>query len=121
HFFAVEHVLAALFQSAGEHAARVGAELRFGEAEAADGFSLLKKRQPSVFLGIAAEGVDGVHYQGALHGDKAAQAGITTFEFLGDQAVGNIGHSGATVALEIGSEESKLSELRHEMNGEGGF
>src|SRR5215469_18842139 len=50
HFFAVEDVLVSFFHGASEHAAWVGAELRFGEAEAADGLAGLQKGQPMVFL-----------------------------------------------------------------------
>jgi hypothetical protein len=76
HFFAVEHVLAAFFHGAGQHAAGIRAELRLGEAETADGGALLQLREPLVFLRVAAVGVDRIHYEGALHGDEAAQPGI---------------------------------------------
>src|SRR5262249_39749075 len=40
HLFAVEDVLVSLFYGASQHAAWIRTELRFGEAEAADGFAL---------------------------------------------------------------------------------
>jgi hypothetical protein len=54
-----------------------------------------------------------------LHGDKAAEAGIAALEFLGDQAVGDVGHSGAAIAVEIGAEKTEFAELRDEVAREG--
>ena len=42
-----------LLHRAREHAAGIRAELRFGEAKAADGFALLQQRQPLIFLRVA--------------------------------------------------------------------
>src|SRR5262249_21201563 len=91
HFFAVEDVLVSFFNGAREHTAGVGAELRFGQAEAADLFSLLEQREPFLFLRVAAERIDRIHHEGALHGDKAADAGVAALELLRHQSVGDAG------------------------------
>ncbi len=70
---------------------------------------------------VAAVGMDGIHHQSALHGDEAAQAGIAAFEFLGHEAVGDVGHAGAAVTVEIGAEEAEFAELRDEMLRKGGL
>ena len=121
HFFAVEDVLVSFFHGASEHAAGVGAELRFGEAEAADGLAGLEKGEPAVFLRLAAVGADRVHDKRALHGDEAAQAGIAALEFLSHEAVGDVGHARATVAVQVGTEEAKFAKLGNEVQGEGAF
>ena len=107
--------LIALFHRAGQHAAGIRAELRLGEAEAADGVAGLQARQPFVFLRVAAEGMDRIHHQRALHGNEAAQAGIAALEFLGHQAVGDVGHARAAVAVKIGAEKAEFAELRDQV------
>ena len=62
-----------------------------------------------------------MHHQSALHGDEAAQAGIASFEFLHDLAVGDVGHPGAAVAAQVRAEKSQFGHLRHQVHGEGGF
>ena len=121
HFFAVEDVLVSFFHGASEHAAGVGAELRFGEAEAADGLAGLEKGEPVVFLRLAAEGADRVHDERALHGDETAQAGIAALKFLSHEAIGDVGHARAAVALEVGAEEPEFAKLGNHVKGEGAF
>ena len=95
--------------------------MRFGEAEAADGFALREERKPFVFLRVVAVGVDRIHDERALHGDEAAEAGVAALEFLRDEAVGDVGHAGAAVAVKAGAEEAEFAELRNEMLGECAF
>ena len=61
HLLAVEDVFVADFLGAGAHAAGIGAEVGFGQAEAAELFALLHRGQPGLFLLVAAEGVDRIH------------------------------------------------------------
>ena len=90
--------------------------MRFGETEAADCFSLLQQRKPFVFLRVGAECVDGIHHERGLNGNKAAQAGIAAFKFLGDQAVFDVGHSRAAVAFQAGAEKTEIGHLRDELH-----
>ncbi len=95
--------------------------MRFGEAEAADGFALLQEGEPFIFLRVATEGVNRIHDERALHGNEAAQAGIAALKFLRHEAIGNVGHACAAVAVEIGAEKAELAELRNEMHWKRGF
>ena len=97
------------FARGGGHAAGVGAEAGLGEAEAAELFAAGESGEPGVFLLVGAEGVDGVHDERGLHADEAAEAGVAAFEFLHHQAVFDVGHAGASVALEVGAEEAELA------------
>ena len=65
--------------------------------------------------------MDRIHHQRALHGNEAAQAGIAAFEFLRHQAVGDVGHSGAAVALQVRAKKSQLAQFRHQLHREGRF
>jgi len=121
HFFAVEDVLAAFLDGAREHPAGVGAELRLGEAEAANGFAFLEQWEPFIFLGLASIGVNRVHHQAGLDGDETAQAGIAALEFLVHQAVGNVRHFRAAVALEVRAEKAEFTQLRHKLHRESSF
>ena len=56
-----------------------------------------------------------------LHGNEAAQAGIAAFEFLGDEAVFDVGHARAAVALQARAEKSELGHLRDELHGKLSF
>ena len=88
HFFAVEDVFVAVFAGAGAHAAGVGAEVGFGEAEAAELFALLHAREArSVFARRCRRSWMGYMHSAGLHADEAAHAGVAALEFLGDQAV----------------------------------
>jgi len=59
------------------------------------------------------------HGEPALHRGEGAQAGVAALELLHDEAVGDVVHAGAAVALEVRSEEAELGELRQELHGEG--
>ncbi len=117
HFFAVEDVLIAAAVGAGAHAAGVGAEVGLGQAEAAELFAGGHFREPEVLLVIGAEGVDGIHDERGLDADEAAHAGVAALEFLHDEAVLDVGHAGAAVALEAGAEEAELAHLGNEFFG----
>ena len=62
HLLAIEHVAIANFFAARADAAGIGAEARLGQSEAADFFPFLQRRQPLLFLLVAAEGVNGIHH-----------------------------------------------------------
>src|SRR5262249_56299744 len=85
------------------------------KAKTADRFALLQEREPFVFLRIAAEGVDRIHDERALDGNEAAEAGVAALEFLRHQAVGHVGHAGATVTVKVCAKKTELTELRNEM------
>ena len=81
----------------------------------------LQARQPFVFLRVAPERMDGVHHQRALHGNKTAQTGIAALEFLGHQAIGDVGHAGAAIAVKIGAEKPEFAKLRNQVLGKRAF
>ena len=108
HLLAVENVFVADLAGARAHAAGIGAEAGFGESEAAELFALLHRRQPGLFLLLAAEVVDGIHAQSRLHADEAAHAGVAALEFLRHQSVFDVAHAGAAVALERRAEEAEI-------------
>ncbi|MEY3262096.1 MAG: hypothetical protein RLZZ620_1147 [Pseudomonadota bacterium] len=119
HLRAVEHVAVAVIDGLGQHAARVRAEVGLGEAEAADhaaGGHLGEVLQP---LGFSAEAADGVHREAALHRDEAAQARVAALQLLADQAVGDVGHARAAVALDVGAQKPHLADLGDEVHREG--
>ena len=62
-----------------------------------------------------------VHHQRALHGDKAAQAGIAALQFLDDQPVRHVGHAGAAVALQVRAKKSQFTQLGHQLQGKRRF
>ena len=80
-----------------------------------------ERGEPGVLLLVGAEGVDGVHDKRRLHADKAAQAGVAAFELLHDEAVLDVGHAGAAVALEGGAEEAQFAHEGDELARESGL
>ena len=121
HFFAVQDVPVSFFYRAGQHSAGIRAKLWFRQPKAADRFSIPQLRKPLFFLRVAAERVDRIHHERALHRYEAPQAGIPAFQFLSDQPIGNIGHSRAAVAGEVRAEKPQFAELRHQMHRKRGF
>jgi len=100
------------------HAAGIGAEAGFGEAEAADGLAGLEARQPMLFLLLGAEGENRVHDEAALHAGEGAEPGIAAFNFLHDQAIFDAIQAGAAIAVDIGAEESEFAHLADQVGGE---
>src|SRR5712691_3607015 len=70
-----------------------------------------------LLLFLAAEGVDGIHYQRRLHTDERAHTTVSTLQFLCDQTVFHVRHACAAVALETGAEESQVSHRLHQFAG----
>jgi hypothetical protein len=60
------------------------------------------------FLFVAAEGINRIHHQPRLHADEAAHAGVAALQFLRHQAVFDVAHAGAAVALERRAKKSQL-------------
>jgi hypothetical protein len=121
HLFAVENVAVAGFAGGSGHAAGVGAEAGFGEAEAAELFAFSERGEPGVLLVFRAEGVDGIHDERGLDADEAAEAGVAALQLLHDEAVFDVGHAGAAVTLEVCAEEAQLAHDRDEFAGEAAF
>jgi hypothetical protein len=82
------------------HAARIGAVVGLGEAEAADPFTGRQLWQIFLPLRLAAIGVDRMHHQRRLDAERRAVAGIDPLHLARDQPVGNVVRSGATIALD---------------------
>jgi hypothetical protein len=104
---------------AGDHPAGVGAEVGLGEAEAADGLAAREAREPATLLLLGAVGVDRVHHQRALHRAERADARVAALELLHHEAVGDVAHARAAVALEVGARARPAAELGDELGGEG--
>src|SRR5207249_4902155 len=71
----------------------------------------------SLFLRVAAEGKDGIHYQRALHADEAADAAIDALQLLHDEPVFHVSHGRAAVPFEVGAEESEVRHFRDQLFG----
>ncbi len=110
HLGAVEHPVAPVPPGVRAHGARVGAGVRLGQPEAADEPAGGHAGQPLLLLFLRAVLPDGVHRQGALDGDEAAQAGVDGFEFQAGQAVGHGTGTGAAVALQVHAEHTRLAQ-----------
>ena len=118
HFFAVQDVLVALLHRTGQHAARIGAELRFGESETPNRFALLQQGQPLVFLRVGTKGINRIHHQRRLNGDEAAQPRIAALQFLSHQAVFDVGHARAAVTFEARAKQAQFRHLRNQLHRE---
>src|SRR5256884_152273 len=111
HLFTVEDVFMALLDGTGQHSAGIRTKLRLRQSEAAYGLALLQKREPFVLLRLAAIGINRIHHQRTLHGNKTAEAGIASLQFLSHQSVRDIGHSRAAVTVQVRAKKSQLTEL----------
>ena len=118
HLLAVEDVFLAGFFGAGSHAAWIGAEIRFGQSEAADFLALLHDGEPGLLLLVAAKGVNGVHGQRGVDADERADSAVAPLQFLHHKSVFDIRHSGTAVALETGAVETQVGHGLHQFAGE---
>ena len=80
HLGAVELEAAGDLLGARHHRAGIGAEVRLGQAEAADQLGLGELGQIFLLLRLAAVGVDRVHHQRGLHRQRRAVAGIDALQ-----------------------------------------
>ena len=94
-----------------DHAARIRAEVRLGEAEAADPLAGGQLGQELLLLRLGAELVDRHHHQRALHAHHRAEARIDALDLARDQAVADIAHAGAAVLL--GDDDAEHVERAH--------
>src|SRR5207248_11717025 len=62
------------------YAARVGAEVRLRQPEAADSLAPRHARQPLLLLLLGAVGPDREHRQRSLHGDEAAESRVARLQ-----------------------------------------
>ena len=100
------------------HAADVAAEVGLRETEAADRAAARELRQPALLLLGRAVGVDRIHHETALHRREGAQAGVAALELLHHQAVGDVVHARAAVAVEVRAEQAEIGELGDERHRE---
>ena len=71
---------------------------------------------------LAAERVDRIHHQRALHGSERAHAGIAALELLHDQPVGDVVQASAAVLFgKIRAEDAQLGHLRNDLFRESSF
>ena len=90
---------------ARHHRARIGAEVRLGQAEAADQLGLGELGQIFLLLRLGAVGVDRMHHQRRLHRERRAIAGIDALHLARDQAIGDVAQPRAAVFLRDGRAE----------------
>ena len=108
---AVRHLL-----GARDHRARIGAEVRLGQAEAADQLGLGELGQILLLLRLGAVGVDRVHHQRRLHRQRRAIAGIDALQLARDQAVGDVAQARAAVFLRDGrAEQAERAHLGQQL------
>ena len=109
------------FTGAGHHAARVGAVVGLGQAEAADRLALASLGSQWVFCSSLPNFEDRVHHQAALHAGEGADARIAPLELLHEQAVGHVVQLRAAVAgRHVRPEDAQLRHLRYELFRESG-
>ncbi len=89
--------------------------IRLGQPETPDRLPGGHRRQPALLLCLGAERVDRVHAERSLDRDHRAQAAVGAFEFLADQAVGDVVEAGAAIALQIGAEHAEFGHARDEL------
>src|SRR4029453_9420025 len=114
HLAALEDVAAGGLGRAGAHAGGIGAGVGLGQAEAADPLAARQLGQELLPLGLRAVGVDRVHDQARLHAHGGAVAGVHALDLAGDQAVADIVHAGAAIAVDGGAEQAELAQLVHD-------
>ena len=73
--------------------------IRFGQAEAADGFAARQRRQVLLLLRFGAELIYRQHHQRGLHAHHGAETGIDALDFARNQPVAHIVEAAAAVAL----------------------
>ena len=115
----VQHETAAGPPRARPHSGRIRSEVGFGEAKAADGPPGLEPGQPVGSLLLAAETVDGIHDQGVLDRDEAAQPAVAPLQLLHDEAVAHRFQAGAVVTGQAGSEVAEASHGLHQFQRKG--
>ena len=59
-----------------------------------------------------------VHHKRRLNTDKASESGVAAFKFLHDQAVLDIGHACAAVAVKIRAEKPQFTHQRYQFTRE---
>src|SRR6266511_5830017 len=74
-----------------------------------------QSRQPTRLLLGRRKGVNGVDNKRPLHGRQRAQAGISPFELLHDEAVRGVTKTGATVLFEVRRVKTQRTHTRDEI------
>src|SRR5262249_5124384 len=114
HLAALEDVAAVHLAGARPHAGGIRAGVGLGQAEAADPFALRQLRQVLLSLRLGAVGMDRVHDEARLHAHGRAVAAVDALDFAGDEAVADIVHAGAAIALDGRAEQAELAQLVHD-------
>ena len=81
------------------HAARIGAGVGLGQAEAADPLAGGELRQVLPALRVAAVGIDRIHDERGLHAHHRAIAGIDPLDLARDEPIGHVGRARAAELL----------------------
>src|SRR5438270_10968975 len=98
---AVQHPVRARLAGAGPHAGGVGAEVRLGQAEAADDLAAGHPRQPFLLLLFRAVRPDREHRERPLHRHEAPEARVTGFELEAGEAIADRIRARAPIAAEV--------------------
>src|SRR2546421_3724485 len=98
---AVDDPVVAISPGPRRHPGRVRPELRLGEPKAANYFTRGHLRQPRLLLFFRAVSMDRKHAKRPLNRDKAPQPAVAALEFLARQAIHDVAHARAAVAMQL--------------------
>ena len=115
HLRAVQHPVVAVAPGVRAHTGRVRAEVRLGQAEAADRLARGHPRQPLVLLLLAAVLPDRVHRQRPLHRHQRTHPGVGRLDLQAGEPVRDRTEAGAPVPGQVHPEEPERAQLLRQL------
>src|SRR5699024_10929909 len=103
YFCAGEDPVITIATSSCAHAARIGAKVRLGQAEAADCFTCCHARKPLFLLLFRTPFPNGEHGQRTLNRNEGTQTRVSRFQFETRKAVSNSRGARTTVTIKMHS------------------
>ena len=111
HLGAVEHPVAAVAAGMGAHTRGVTPRIGFGQPKTADALPRRHLWQPLGLLLLRTERPDRIHRERALHGGEAANCAVAGLELHTGKPVLNGTGSGASVSLQVHTEQAEGAHL----------
>merc|ERR1739845_278671 len=105
----MDDVMVTLVDSLGNHATWIRTNIRFGQPETTDELACGQLGQKTLFLLIASESVDRMHYQGTLDRQRGAVRRVHTFHLARYQTVGSVRCSSTTITIYERPQQTCLS------------